>query len=144
MVRGVFPTVESPGPTFVYSIGLHDKRLPELIAIGLPLESGHALINDVARLLLDHLERQTALPCGLISHANWPMPFHLLPAEAELAEEYATGAARRSEGAARYLQVCWPDTKGLFPWQKGFEQKFASMQPLLGPAPGAGTASHVH
>ena len=136
-VQGVFPTEESPGPHFCYSIGLHDKGLPELLVFGLPLNIGQALINDVARMLMARQQESQALPLGKNSLENWPTPFILLEAEAALAEPYATGARRRSQGKASYLQVCWPDKAGRFPWQPGVNAGFLEAQPLLGQSPKA-------
>jgi len=30
------------------------------------------------------------------------------------------------------IQCCWPDKKGLFPWDRGFDPKWVKLQPVLG------------
>lgn len=132
MVQGVFPTVDDPDHvSFQYTIGLHDKSLPELLAFGLPAEAGMMLLNDVANYLIERQAVGLAF-VGRVDHERWPMPFYVLQADTEKAIEYATGAWNRSEGQASFLQVCWPDRQGRFPWHPGFEKEFVEMQPLVG------------
>jgi len=131
-VQGVFPTAGSPGQEFSYSVGLHDKGLPEVLVIGLPMQSAHVLVNDVANYLVAQKEKGWHVGETLLNHDNWPMPFYLLPAADDTGTMYATGAHRRSSGAAKYLQVVWPDTQGLFPWQTGYEDRFRPEQSVLG------------
>lgn len=132
MVQAVFPTQDDPDHvSFQYTIGLHDQGLPELLAFGLPGESGMTLLNDVANHLLVCKATGQAF-VGRVEHARWPMPFYVLRAETETANEYATGAWNRSQGQASFLQVVWPDRQGRFPWHPAFEKEFVEMQPLVG------------
>jgi hypothetical protein len=132
MVQAVFPTADDPDSSpFQYTIGLHERELPELVSIGLPGDVGHALLNDVAAVIAQRKEAGEPLT-GEVHHDSWPMPFYLLAADASEAEEYATGARNRSSGQARYLQVCWPDKQGRFPWQADTEASYRNAQPLLG------------
>ena len=135
MVQSVFPTAESPGDCFAYSIGLHTQGLPELIALGLPMEVGTALINDVARQLLAHKVEGRGLPIGQMALERWPMPVYLLEADASTARELAVGADRRSAGQANYVQLCWPDKGGHFPWEAACSPAIQRLQALLGPPP---------
>lgn len=137
MVRGVFPTEDDPGPPFSYTVGLHDKGLPELIVIGLNLEVGTMLLNDVAQHCLQAQADGRGLPLGLVELERWPMPAFLLAADTQLAEEMATAASGRSHGSARYVQVCIPDKHGKFPWEPGCSESFKAIQAVLGPAPGS-------
>lgn len=135
MVQSVFPTQEMPGPSFAYTIGLHDQGVPEVLVIGLPAPVGHQLLNDVAQLLVDARKAKQPLPQGRVTHPRWPMAFYLLPTTGQAASEWATGALNRSAGQAEFLQVCWPDTHGRLPWEPRFERKFVQIQPVLGPPP---------
>lgn len=132
MVQAVFATQEEPDSLpFQYTIGLHDRGLPELVSIGLPGDVGHALLNDVAAVIAQRKEAGEPL-AGEVSHERWPLPFYLLAADVPKAEDYATGARNRSAGEAQYLQVCWPDKHGRFPWHGDAEGSYKDAQPLLG------------
>lgn len=134
MVQGVFEDVEKNIPGFSYSIGLHDKGFSELIVLGLPPDVAQTLLNDIAADAM--MRRAASLPfLGEYRHANWPMAMYILDADAAKARSFAFGADNRSDGAATYLQVVWPDPKGFFPWQPGFDAKYQQIQPLLGVAP---------
>lgn len=135
MVQSVFPTSEVPGHHFSYTIGLHDKGAPELLAIGLPGDVAQQLLNDVAKLMLDHAAQAKPLPVGLVQHPRWPMPFYILPTPAEAVSDWATGALNRSHGQAQFRQICWPDKAGRFPWDSACEQAFNEAQPVLGEPP---------
>lgn len=136
MVQGVFQTAETQSqPAFAYTIGLHAKGLPEMLTIGLPPEAGHQLLNDIARIFLEAQAAQQAEPTGLMSHPRWPMPFYLLAAAAEDVSDWATGAVNRSQGLARFCQICWPDKAGRFPWEVTFSKKFLKIQPILARPP---------
>jgi Domain of unknown function (DUF4262) len=37
---------EGRSPPFAYTIGLHEQGLPELLMVGLPMETAHTLIMD--------------------------------------------------------------------------------------------------
>lgn len=130
MVQGVFPTRESPGPSFCYSIGLHDKGLPELLVFGLPMEVGTELINDIAGSLLAKPDEELSLR-GRFEHPKWPMPFELRQVSVNAAEQYAFGASRRSAGQATYLQIVWPDRNGRFPEEPGVSEGYLKAQPIL-------------
>jgi len=132
MVQGVFPTREDPDHlSFQYTIGLHDKGLPELLSFGLPMEAGTVLLNDVANHLLE-CKKTGATHLGRVDHERWPMPFYILDADTDEATEFATGAWFRSGEKATFVQVCWPDRQGRFPWEAGFEDEFVAVQPLIG------------
>ena len=133
-VQCVFGTIESPGPSFAYTIGLHDKEVPELLVIGLPGEVGLPLINELAaRMLTLHA---SGLPIyGQVQLPGWPMPVYLLDANPDTASDYATAAYNRSHGEARYIQVVWPDKHGHWPWQNEASDSFREAQPLLAERP---------
>lgn len=131
MVENVFPTDDSPGPFFNYSIGLHAKGLPEIIVLGLPLQVGNALINEVAKLFLAQKAMGNELP-NEIALPQWPVNFALLPADLANARELAVGAHTRSGGVASFLQIVWPDKEGRMPWASGVTDSFREAQPLLG------------
>lgn len=134
VVQYVFPEEGNSSPSFTYTTGLHAHGLPELVTFSLPPETSQRLLNEIAAdLMLRKATKQTA--GGDYTHANWVFPLYLLEADPELASEYATFAWNRSNGAARFLQVVWPDPYERFPWDPRYGTKFKGMQPLLGSPP---------
>ena len=132
MVQAVFPSAEDPDDcSFQYTIGLHDRALPELVSTGLPPEVGQAILNDVVEAISQRVAAGLPL-LGKLELEDWSTPFYLMPAEADKAEELAMGACQRSQGQATYLQVCWPSQDGVFPWEPGASEDFREAQPLLG------------
>ncbi|MFY2597121.1 DUF4262 domain-containing protein [Achromobacter xylosoxidans] len=121
-------------PSFSYTIGLHDQGYPELLLVGVPVTYARLLMNDtVAAMKAQPSADQFR---GKISLENWELPFYILEPDMEqVATEYATFAAKRSAGKAKYLHICLPDAYGIFPWQPGFDRQLEHVVFLLGPAP---------
>jgi len=131
MVQSVSPTQEQPGISYNYSIGLHAKGLPEILVIGLPLQIGHALVNDIVKLVMARKTMGSTF-VGDIAHPKWPTHFFLIEAQSDKAAEYALGADARSDGVAKYIQIVWPDKEGRFPWNPDATPEFRDAQPVLG------------
>ncbi|KWT98053.1 MULTISPECIES: DUF4262 domain-containing protein [unclassified Variovorax] len=127
MVQGVFPTEEHPGPFFSYTIGLHQRGLSELIVMGLPLEYGHQLLNDIARWQQEEPVDATR-QIGKHTLGRWPMPFHLVPVAPEQVSDMVGRAIHRSRGQASFSQVALPDRKGHFPWEPECEEGWKQHQ----------------
>ncbi len=115
-----------------YSIGLHDKELPELFAIGLPPEVGHDLVNDIGQMLVEH--KATGSNSALIGEVKpklWHRPFVLIPVDQAMGSKVAVGAASRSSNRASYLQIVHADRSGYFPWDSRCSATFRGSQPVL-------------
>lgn len=127
----VLPTEEDPAGTvpFAYTVGLTGYGFPELTVAGLPPESGHALLNEVAGrvcdegLLLRHGHRIRDLIDGQ----------EVRVVAGEISETLFPGAAlmRYGDGRVRLLQLAWPDPGDHFPWQSGYDG-VAYPQPTIG------------
>ena len=127
----VLPEEDDPADTvpFAYTVGLTGYGFPELTIAGLPPETGHLLLNEVAgrvvdeALLLRHgqcirdliLEQQVRVVAGEIGETLFP------------------GAAlmRYGEDRVRLLQIVWPDPDDRFPWQSGYDAS-GCPQPTIG------------
>ena len=117
-------------PAFSYSIGLYEHfKHPEIILFGLDFGVMHRLINDAAGkikegyryedrrresdLLKDYeCEFRLVRPkryVGLLNYAIWYYHGKEFPA----------------------LQLVWPDSKGNFPWESDFDERFKKDQLLL-------------
>ncbi|MEJ6002533.1 DUF4262 domain-containing protein [Paucibacter soli] len=129
-VQSVAPVAGEEGCAFNYSVGLYDKGLPEILVLGLPLQVGHELINDVARYLIAQKAMGSKL-AGEVRLPRWPTSFVLLAADPAQVGEYAYCAVSRSQGAAQFLQIVWPDKEGRFPWAHGATDSFRAAQPVL-------------
>lgn len=133
MVQYVFAAAgdeDSGVAGFSYTVGLHERGLPELIVFSLPAEIAGKLLNDIAMLLCENADA-----VGQVTLDDWPMPFVLDSADSGLASQHATGAWQRSAQQARFLQVFWPDRHGMWPWQPQCVASVKDSQPFLRSSP---------
>jgi hypothetical protein len=125
--------VESDGycPRFGYSIGLYKEfNHPELIIIGLDAESTGAIINNVK----NEIERGTKFLEG-INYTGFLLefPMQFVEVQKEYYPDYLGYAGWYNDNSINFptLQLVWPDKKGIFPWEPGFNENFKFRQPLL-------------
>ena len=115
-------------PGFSYSIGLFKSyQLPELLIIGLDQELRHTLIDNIS---IDYQEG-TGLEIGAFN-ADIVEHFDCLvvPVEQQHYAEYLTWARWfYKSNEFPVIQVVYPDTLGLFPWDKDFSRFIK--QPIL-------------
>lgn len=128
-VIAVFPTVESPGTPFSYTVGLTAHGFPEFMIFGLPAEAGHMLLNDMAGRVFDRAERFThgQHVTDLISD------YDAVVVDGRPPEGMPPGMAygRYGPGKVAVQQVVWPDDAGRFPWDEGWSIP-AGVQPVIG------------
>lgn len=127
----VLPTEDDPADTvpFAYTVGLTGYGFPELTVAGLPPETGHVLLNEVAGrvrdegLLLSHGQRIRGLLDG--------QEVRIVAGQAD--ETLFPGAAlmRYGDDRVRLLQIAWPDPADRFPWQSGYDTA-GFPQPTIG------------
>jgi hypothetical protein len=117
----VVPTEDDPPDTvpFAYTVGLTGYGFPELIIAGLPPETGHVLLNEMAGRVCDEslLLRHGHRIRGLIDGQDvWVVG-------GDITEALFPGAAlmRYGDGRVRLLQLTWPDAADRFPWQNGYD-----------------------
>ena len=118
-------------PTFSYSIGIQATAgAPEAIVIGLRPNLGHALINRYNDQVRQgrRFERGTPYP-GFLDD----FPVYVEPARRERLSDYTLGCDRFYQGASyAVVQLVYPTTAGLWPWQRGVSETFRAGQPMLG------------
>jgi hypothetical protein len=132
LVMGVFPTETSElQVSFSYSIGLPITfpGAAEVLIIGLDPDSSQQIINTIVALMKKGKRFADGDQArGIIKRL--PLAFRTVATH-----HYADymGQAIEYHGGSNWslLQVIWPDTKGKFPWQAGFEERFREKQPLL-------------
>lgn len=125
---GIFPTKDdSPDKAnFTYTVGLREKGFPELIIIGLPNESAHALIGDAIK----QFERNGVPKDGQVDAtlANMPLVYREVPTE-EAAKEHTCWVGNYyKNNDYKVIQIVWPDRAGLLPWEPGCDARMAMIQ----------------
>jgi hypothetical protein len=124
---GVFDP-ENRVPGYNYTLGLTEsKNHPELIIFGLPHRSAHQIMADLIDLI-----GTKPLPLNTKIEQIANMPLVLRKVTRDNAIEYVGGdCALYGEYGFDLVQIVWPDERGNFPWEEGFDEKFIRTQPFL-------------
>jgi len=117
-------------PSFAYSIGL--KRTfdhPEIICFGLPNYLGHAIINDVAKLI----EKDKSVLIGQVDTEIFKdsRAVFLEVDRRNINDYFRVALNYYGDEEFAALQLVWTDRNDKFPWEENFEKEFLSKQPLL-------------
>lgn len=129
-----FSTVSVVGKScaFSYTVGLHKSyRHPEIIVFGLPPQTAHGVLSDIASKAkngeqLNFNEPTTELFGDCVTYFV-EVPKSVFP-------EYVLSAVRLY-GTEQFsvVQVVWPSAiDGLFPWDPDADPEFVALQPILG------------
>ena len=121
---------DEKGPGFAYSIGLfHRYAHPEILVIGLRLDSMHGIINGIGEQIktgerfVDGTEYSDILRGYDCAFRNVDRKFY---------KDYLGCALGFYEdGNFPVLQCVWPDKQSKFPWDDGFHETLALRQPVL-------------
>lgn len=123
-ITGVFHGEDTP--PFAYSVGAWDLALPELLIVGLGYQSGGAILNEILGAARDGLELKEGVAYN--QFANFPLYFKALtPNQAHewttMACTYHTKGKGKAGSTVPFLvlQVVYPDPKGRYPWDKGYD-----------------------
>jgi hypothetical protein len=118
-------------PFFSYSIGIQDSSdAPDVIVIGLRPELGGFLVNEYNRQVRKgkRFQRGRRYKGFLVG-----FPVYFEPARMERVRRYAYGCARYYDGRHySVVQLIFPSTKGVWPWNKSASKGFVKNQPMLG------------
>jgi hypothetical protein len=118
-------------PTFSYSVGIQaSSDAAEAIVIGLRPNLGHSMINEYNA----QVRKGVRFKRG-VQYAGFLEGFciYVEPAKPELLAEYTLGCDRFYKGAPySVVQLIYPTTAGVWPWQKSASDSFKSNQPMLG------------
>ena len=117
-------------PGFLYSTGFWiSAQMPEVIIFSTANNAAHAILWDMFRQTKAGVKYSVTTRTNEI-FAN--LPAYLFPVSKKHYREHL-GWGRWFYGGDDFpcLQIVWPDPKGVFPWEQGFDEKFRADQPDL-------------
>jgi hypothetical protein len=119
-------------PPFAYTAGLTTTfHHPELLMFGLAPDVMQGTLNAAGRLVR---EGQRLTPYIDVHEVLDGYPVRFLPVDLSIHHGYANIAEALSPVAIEVLQLCWPDAAGRFPFEPGFDPRYATIQPVIGTA----------
>jgi hypothetical protein len=126
-------TGDRQAPPWAYTVGLWlSHHRPELTIAGLPDEHMEIIVNAIAERVADGASVEVAddidgiCPCTLTIrpvHPSWRQTNMF--ATCDRYYGYALG------GRPDCLQVVWPDRRGRYPGDRGFQDRYEGRQPML-------------
>jgi hypothetical protein len=118
-------------PFFSYSIGIQDSSgAPDVIVIGPRPELGGFLVNEYNR----RVQKGKRFKRGT-KYSGFLRGFSVYfePALREKYRRYTYGCARYYDGREySVVQLVWPSTTGVWPWNKSASKWLIRNQPMLG------------
>ncbi|MFC6705436.1 DUF4262 domain-containing protein [Flexivirga alba] len=122
-------------PAFSYTVGLTASDHAELVMVGMPPEPAQAFLNLAghevrAGRTFQHGEITDALTDGAG-----------IGVITVVATEELTAVAQVYGEPVQALQLIWPNSKGWFPWEPGYNNA-PEAQPFLGPLPTVWRRTH--
>ena len=119
----------SPGdPRYSYTVGLSAWQHPEVVVVGLPFQAGETYLNLVGEAVRAGARFSPGVVTTSLTDADSPVVF------LQVTETDRLALAEQFNGSVDALQLVWPDSTGLLPWDEGHRNPPGS-QPLLGPRP---------
>jgi hypothetical protein len=122
------------GPSYAHTIGLfHTFSHPEIIIVGLELDTLHFLINRLG----DAIREGVVFESGqFYSNIINGVDCYFTTVAPEYYSEYVGYAESFYQGANFPLQQCiYPTISGIYPWQPNWPSELKNLQPILGPIP---------
>ena len=117
-------------PPWAYTIGLWlSHQGPELTMFGLPVEHMTIILNTVG----DRIANGTLIEAGDQVDGICPCSLGIRPVHASWRTTSLFAVSDRYYGYVRppCLQVVWPDRRGRFPGDPGFQARYEGRQPTL-------------
>lgn len=132
-VMGILPEGASPYHTF--SVGLFENfDRPEIIIFGVHPQVATQIINDIGDRIVEGLELESGRVYDDIFSNQLGAVF--IPVEKDAYDAHMGSAIWYYQGRDfPVMQLVWPDPNGKFPWEEGFDRRYAAAQPLLGQMP---------
>jgi hypothetical protein len=112
--------------TYVYTAGLQKTFAhPDLIMFGIPPTQAHGVFDVIAQRVKEGEPVHEGVM--VLGAANVP----LMPRAADAARVELFVPPQIARGKYNYLQIVWPDGKGRFPWELGFDRRRLLAQSFL-------------
>lgn len=118
-------------PNFSYSIGIQETTgAPEALVIGLDVKLGHSVVNEYLR----------QLRAGVVFRRGQPydgflqgFQVYVEPARKKNLSTYTLGCERYyGDRSFSVVQIVYPTTRGVWPWDPAASESFRKLQPMLG------------
>ncbi|NJN51772.1 MAG: DUF4262 domain-containing protein [Gammaproteobacteria bacterium] len=122
---------EETHPPFSYSVGIQaTSQAPEAIVIGLSSQLGHAMINEYNTRVRQRVEFRRGIQyTGFLEGFG----IYVEPTRSDRLSEYTLGCTRYYKGSPyAVVQLIYPTTSGLWPWQTQAPERYKANQPMLG------------
>jgi len=129
-VVSVLEYEEDDIPTFTYSVGIYETtEKPELIVMGLKHSLAQSMVNRYNRRLKDgEIFEIGKYYSGFIS--GFDVCF--IEVDDEYFEEFPLGCVSHYDNKEfKLLQLIWPSTNGVWPWDEDAPDFYQWSQPLL-------------
>jgi Domain of unknown function (DUF4262) len=117
--------VEDDQRPYAYTIGLHDRGLPELLVTGMPPPRAARLLNSAAQAAVDG---RVFTPGAHIAVGDGPLVEIVEVAQPDAHMNFAVALGGPD---VRALQLVWCDERGRWPWAAGWGHG-RRRQPVLG------------
>ena len=106
-------------PPFAYTVGLFGLHHPELVTIGLSMETSAGVLNNLARRVM---AGQNLIPGTMLGFEEWPhsMVPEVLPNPGEVLYTANRYYQRPDHASVPALQLSYDDMAGRFPWEDGY------------------------
>lgn len=118
-------------PSFAYTVGLWKSyKHPELISLGLPIDTLHTMLNTVA---FEVIKKEKLIEIGRNYHdilEKYPVQF-LAVDKRNIPDYFGQAISYYQTVDFPALQLIWPDDKGIFPYESDFREDLIYLQPLL-------------
>ena len=118
-------------PCFSYSIGIQEtSHVPDAIVVGLKSTLGGFMINEYNR----QVRAGTRFKRGVL-YPDFLDGFdvYIEPARKKLLSDYTLGCERYyRDKPYSVVQIVWPSTSGVWPWEKSASDWLKQNQPMLG------------
>lgn len=118
--------VEHDKRPFAYTVGLHDRGLPELLITGLNPQISARVLNSIAHQMVD--DGEVLEPA---MHIDYQDRFLIEVVEVEHPDVHLKFAVRICGPDVRALQLVWADDRERLPWDPGWGHG-RHRQPVLG------------
>ena len=122
---------EGNTPSFSYSVGIQAcTGAAEAIVVGVRSSLGHSMVNAYN----DQVRRGTQFKRGVLYEGFLEgFAIYVEPAKPTLLKEYTLGCNRYYKARPfSVVQLVYPSTTGVWPWQSGATEWFKVNQPMLG------------